>query len=911
MSNFILSRLKEKFGEEDEEEEQQGFPDMNYIIGNSSAMDVGEFPTPLDQRIGYAAQTGGSVMELQITNPATFTIEGDEMISVIDQLGIDITLHSDMNAGYTTAYKTGQGESYGYDTVQQYFTDYIQELAYFKKRVERQGKNDEPLFEIGRINPHISTSPMPSLSERMAQDVGVDPFGFEVNDYDEDARKLRNREDKNIYKNPEFLKRLYHTLFLEVSNYPFEQYQTFAAYSKKFDEEWRKAKHLAARKLFQKEANGIEDKFGTIRTTLQRDQGVSRGWLDILDKKDIELEDSFQSYVPEISRSAGGTTLDYDGIDHEEEVTELSEALMLIAGTDSIQGVELRKLENILYQIENLKPENLSTRPLGDNEDQFRADVNPDIEAIKEILKSGIEKALDRLWYIEDADDVDGQGIPHPDEQYISQDAKWKALQSHLEIQQIRIFENSYELGKKELETSIEKLAEDVFSGDDLDLFDPSEREYIGDEEPEKMHEDMIERLITGQQFQRDMWKESVLFYNIIPAWMASSDNSTEGHKGWEAPKFIWENLIKEKWGEKEDIDLDLTDPRNGLDEGEDHFMDLLETNDEFRMDVAAASAASYAWGHFTQRRSQFDLKDRDFGLSDEEKRTVKSQGWTWIDWMNRFGIGVNLETMQGSPQQRFKIWRPKDIAMTAHAINMTARKRLDEDGELGGLERMNPEIDARPAKFTIDMEHVATMGAPPMDEMENFISQEEMLAGKVPELEIQKEKPVAKILRQMHLMDPGVEGQRGTHHGAFERGNKMLYEWLYRFVEAGFTRNEDEKGTVLFELAEHQAESTYMMRITMNMIELGIEPEEVSTDNIDLDRVENNNYRDEREALIARFFGLDSTNYSREWAKIEEHAFDPLDGLLEAEQFDYTYSSKAALENDNNPRDYSGEEYK
>jgi hypothetical protein len=178
--------------------------------------------------------------------------------------------------------------------------------------------------------------------------------------------------------------------------------------------------------------------------------------------------------------------------------------------------------------------------------------------------------------------------------------------------------------------------------------------------------------------------------------------------------------------------------------------------------------------------------------------------------------------------------------------------------------------------------------------------------------LELDEEKPVAKIMRQIHLMDPGVEGQRGTHHGAIDRGNTQLYGWLHRFVEEGFARNKEESATVLFELAEHKGESSYVMRLMMNMIEAGIAPDNVTTANIDLDRVEDNNYRDEKEALIARFFGLDSTNYSREWAKIEEHAFDPLEGLLEAEEFGYTYSSKGALETgENSPQDYAGEEYR
>ncbi|MFT4867979.1 MAG: hypothetical protein ACI9LV_000592, partial [Candidatus Nanohaloarchaea archaeon] len=857
---FILSRLKENF-DVSEEEEQEGFPDMNYLIGNSSAMDIGEVPTPMDERIGYAAQVGGSVMELQITNPATFTLERDAMISTIDQLGIDVTLHSDMNAGYTTAYKTGAGESYGYDTVEQYFTEYLQELAGFKKEVERRG-NGEPLFNIGRINPHISTSPLPALNERMAQDVAVDPFGFEINDYDENARKQRNKESRNIYKNPEFLRKLYHTLFLEVSNYPFQQYQTFASYSNEFDQEWLKAQHRAAEKLLKKETDTLDDIIGTILTARRQDQGIESAWLELIDDKSVGTE------VPiyEIEFDTEGEDLQYS-IDKKGSFSGIKETLTALTGSDSPGLASVGRAVNQITEF------NVESIIINDQTDlarlrnsgkwgEIKADINSriDREEISTKLESSIREALIELW--------GGNGGGDPDKQYISQDAKWNALQSHLEIQQIRIFENAYNIGREEYD--IEELAEDVFSGADMSLFDAKEREHI--EDAEEMHEDMLERLLTGQQFQREMWKESKIFYQIIPAWMSSSSNdSHENHQGWDAPEFIWETVIESKWGEKEDIDLDLTDPRNGVDGGDNHFMDLLENDREFQMDVAAAVGACYAWAHFTQRKNRFDLKGRDFGLSQSEQSEVENKGWTWMKWMNRFGIGVNLETMAGGPQQKFKIWRPKDIAVTAHAINMTARKELDE---------LNDEIDGRPAKFTIDMEHVATMGAPPMKEMERFFDQEDELAEERPELEIDEDKPVAKVLRQMHLMDPGVEGQRGTYHGAFDRGNKQLYEWLYRFVEKGFTRNENEPGTVLFELAEHKGESSYMMRITMNMIELGIKPEEVTPDNVDPSRDE---YKDEREALIARFFGMDKANYSKEWAKIEEHAFDPLEGLLEA----------------------------
>lgn len=889
---FLLDSLKEKFSDSGDSG-SEGFPDMNYMIGNSSAMDVGEVPTPLDQRIGYAAQVGGSVMELQITNPSTFTLERDKMISTIDQLGIDVALHSDMNAGYASAQKSGQGESYGYETVEDYFTEYIQELAAFKKEVERRGGQNGPLFNIGRINPHIATTPLPPLDERMETDVGVDPFGFTINEYDENARKQRNHRKQNIYKNPDFLKNLYYTLVLEMSNYPFQNYQTFGSYSEKFDEAWREAQHESAERIFETEASDLEDKLGAVLVARNNDQGIGTNWREFLaDWGDIDVH----IYTPNLD-----TNGEYKGPQKEEQLS-LNQVLEM----SGERGPRLRTLDDLVFDIKrgNIDYENFFQIPrsvgdrLNDNEvQQFVQDVQDEIN-ISETVVSQLDEALLEFWKARDDEE----------ERYMTQEAKWAGLQSHLEVQQIRLLEKAYDIGR---EDDIEEMAATIFSGEDLSLFDGEDVD-----EREAMHEDLLERLLQGQQFQREMWKESTIFYQVIPAWMAASSNDDhEFHKGWEAPEFIWEALVK-RWEDRDDLDInveiDLTSPRNGVydKDGDDtyHFFDLLENYQDFQYDVAAAVGACYAWAHFTQRKSQFDLKGRDFGLDSDEAGEVRNKGWTWVEWMNRFGIGVNLETMAGSPQQKFKVWRPKDISVAAHAINMTARNQLEKKGDLGGLSEIHPELDGCPAKFTIDMEHVASLGATPWNEMELFIEQEKELAGDWPELEIDLDKPIAKILRQYHLMDPGVEGQRGTHHGAFKRGNTLIYEWLYNLAKEGFARNENEPATILFELAEHKGESSYMMRLSMDLIELGVTPEELDPGNVS----PGDEPESREEALIARFFGIDRSSYDREWAKIEEHAFDPLEGLLQTEEFDNTSTGSGAIDQaGNRPMEWKSEEYK
>lgn len=914
--DFILKRLKDKFGDEEGDEERNGFPDLNYLIGESSAMDMGEFPTPMDQRIGQASMVGGELMELQITNPATFELEGNSMIRTIDQLGLDVTLHPDMNAGFCTAEKSARGEEYGYDTVEQYFTNYLQELAYFKKRVQEQG-GEKPLFNIGRMNPHISTSPMPPLDERMANDVGVDPFGFEIGNGDQDAMKARNHRGQNIWENKEFLKRVYYTFFVEEVEFAFQYYSMFGRYSNKFEKIWEDAQREATNKFYKHRTeqlpdrlyNEVQEKIKILRTAQAQDRGIETDWLDILDDKTIQFPFYTvvtESKTEEFEDPTGNTReriSEVEITDIQTEYREVPPEFLRERGFRSFQ-----QMSQAVHSVENMNqiPQEMFENIIVDIIDENDVDVShllrlgakdtldekfaEDMDKTRESLYNSLKSGFNELW---------------TGDEIISIDAKIAALENHHDIQPRRIQEIAYEVGI-EGDKTLDHHAEKVFMG---------EPEYFETEGPEEdleldKHKELLKNLI--QNFEREMWKESNLFYKIIPAWMSQANKlQNDKHNGWKAPEFIWETIVEDKWEDRDDVDLDLTSPRNGIfdDDDEDtyHYLDLLEESEEFRMDVAAAVGACYAWGHYTQRKVQFDLKGRDFGLSDEEAQEVEGEGWTWIEWTNRFGLGVNLETMAGSPQMRFKVWRPKDISVTAHAINLTARTKLERDGELGGLDHMHEELDGCPAKFTIDMEHVATLGAPPMHEMEEFMQQEEELAGSDWKLDIDEDKPVAKIMRQIHLIDPGVESQRGTHHGAIERGNRQLYTWLYRFVEEGFARNEDEPATILFELAEHKGESSYVMRIMMDLIQLGVEPEDLDPSRVD----PGSKPGSEEEALIARFYGIDRTNYNREWAKIEEHAFDPLKGLLEAEEFDYSYSGRAAVENDNRPQEWNSEEYR
>lgn len=860
---YILESVKEKFNAT-EKYEKEGF-NLNYEVGNTSGLDIAPgVPSAVDERIGSLAQRGGSVMEVMVQNPSTFQIDRDRMFDVINQLEIDISIHSDPNVAFTSAYRSQSAGGVGYDPAHSYFTQYLKQFAVFKKKLEKRTENDERFngFEISRINPHISTSALPALEESRPADTGLDPFGFNIAEITEDSFDQRDDEGQNIYRNKEFLKRLYQVFLKEEVDYEYQYYGLLADFSRKFEKEWVDARKEETDSYFRDV--DLEDKVAIVRTASAQDPGIEAKWPEILRNQEFEDIDISNSDMPQeiLNRLPG-------------KVENLEDANRVLSTVTegSVNFSNIRMLPTAQYNLEkNFEVELVQG-----------IDSDETLEKIKNVALEALEKALVTLW--DEKED-------NEDRYYVSIDRRVQAISNRLEIPPRRIQKNAFLNNQEDLE----KAAEGVIT---------NKSEYFEDsEEPEDDYMRFLRAI--AQNFQSQMWSESNILYKIIPAWMSVSNKSTDdGYRGWKAPEYIWETLVKQKWEGERGEEIDLKNPRNSG-EGEG-FLDLLENNQEFQMDVAAASAACYVWGHFTQKKGQFRI-DEDIlrEVFDVDADKIENRDMTWIEWMKEFGIGVNLESMPGSPQQMYKIWRPKDIVAASRAINITAREEL-KDGD-----DFFPELDGRPAKFTIDLEHTATFGVDPWKTMENLIEQEKKLAetglSDKYNLEIDQDKPLAKVLRMWHLMRAGMEtSQAETLHGPWDPGDMQLYTYLYKMVEAGFARNDAEKAYVMYEVGGDDRGTVYIARIAMNLIELGVEPDELDPAKVD----PGSEYRDEKEALMARFFGMDRPSFDREWTKIEEHAFDPLQGLLEAEQWDYTYSSQAAIQNDNRPQEWMSEEYK
>ncbi|MFB6191553.1 MAG: hypothetical protein ABEJ64_03925, partial [Candidatus Nanohaloarchaea archaeon] len=661
---FLLDTLK-NLGSGDEEE--GGFTDLNYQIGNTSGMDIGQVPGPLDQRIGRMAQIGGSIMEIQITNPATFQIDRPELMNVIDQLGFeDVTLHGDPNIGFTGAYATrGQGVT-GYNIVHRYFKRYLEQMASFKE-VMHQDKD----VNVGYVNMHASNEQIPPREEQIASDKSLDPFGMRLTEID-------GGKDPNIYRNKEFMRLLFDFLLEEqIERYElFQLYTFFENYSSNFETVWDRARHAEADRVYDRETSDLRSKLSLVQTAAQTDVGVDGDFVEL-------LQEELPEDVPE-------------GMLRQINVRQFNvrEVLQGLEGSDIISEEEM---EDVMEKL-------------------------PDL--------------VDELWHFKKE---------RPDFGF-SYEGKLKALTNHLDYEARELQEpaaNSSVNWDGE-NNDVKEWARRTFAGEDQ-MFTPDDRDAV-DAPPNLV---LFERLTKQTVLGRQMEKESTAFFNILPAWMMTASKEHGDTEGWNVPEFIWRNIV-------------VRNSDYGPDELKDYgkFQKFLDDNRENQLNVIAAVGACYLWGHFTQRKDDFDTKafqqtvrDTDYEEPEFEGGTVSTE---WIRWMNRFGIKVNIEAMFGSPGELRRLWRPRDIAVACHAINMEARQQLGDD------------YDENLVKFTIDMEHTASYGVDPLQELEKLIDNEKEMAEKEEGLDIDPEKPLAKIVKTYHLTKPGWEQQSGHRHGPF-----------------------------------------------------------------------------------------------------------------------------------------------
>jgi hypothetical protein len=835
---FLLDSLKEKFG--DEEGEEPDFSGLDYRIGATTGMDVTQdIPSYIARRSGKFAQFGGSTLEILVQNAETFEVDRRNLLDTLSRLGLDtVSFHGNPNIGFTTP--VGQQKN----QFHQAFTDYLGELGGFLDAKEANPQHD---FEVSYVNMHASVTPLPDLRSQGIPNA-LDPFG-------ERFAEVDNGKRPNIYANKEFLRTLYGLVGARPDNDMFGFYPLIARYCDTFNQHWKEARQRFLRDFYDDLDLGLRGKAEIVGAARNFSSGINPKLDSVFD----ELGPDSYPPVP-------------DQRDQERE-QELK--------------INFRLLQRMAFNDERLQQyaDQLGIEP---------SELRQKLEGTVDMIVKG-ETELDVTQ--EDVDEDIGYGL--------TVEAKQRAFSRVADVDQ-------REFRSEILEQGAQRKA--TYDGEDVDIRDLGEKAFAGDEEyyrdfdsdqpyydpsedvPEYLN--IIDQIIGSlEMFQR----QSGLIYYVLPAWLqnaACSSTETDDrllsgdeedekvHSGWENAKFIWNSIVAERT--KKDYSLPDDDP--------EAYIQNLQEDVEFRQDIGAAVGSAYLWGNFTQIDASFRAEREDDYRAESEStlRTGREASKTkWIRWMDDKNLGVNIEAFyNGTPGQYFMLWRPKDIAVACHAVNLEAH-------QMG--------IDQNLVKFTIDMEHTASFGVDPEQEMELLIENETRLAEN-PDLPIDPEKPLAYILNTYHLTRPGYEtsSRTGHLHGEIRRGDKMIYRYLYRLVENGFCRGDDTC-TIAFEIAGNYSEDIYNARVIMDLIELNVRPEDLRADRVDA----SGDYDTREEALMARFFNMDEATVEREFAAIEQNAFNPLKELLEAEDFESTQLGNTALDNNVRPQQFTTEEFR
>jgi hypothetical protein len=386
----------------------------------------------------------------------------------------------------------------------------------------------------------------------------------------------------------------------------------------------------------------------------------------------------------------------------------------------------------------------------------------------------------------------------------------------------------------------------------------------LKNEDPYDGHRDYLENLdrqlsvgevamrdivnFRGGYYRDELSRPSVIFWELLPRWMPFCDI--------EPLKYIWREITG--------IDPDKYGLEN-IDEFEEELWDLRESHQYDR--PIAAGAGAYVWGHFTQYKS-------------------RGQEMTLVELLDRFDLTMDWESHNIGNQGNGKLWKPFDIIKVCEAIN---------DTEVNG--------ETHEVMFcTIDMEHLAINGIDPLWVIQG--NEEKGYRG--------LDEGDGMMITKQHVTRPALSEQK-HHHQPIRRGDTVVYEHLDALVEKGFCQRDDRPSVVMYELGAEKAESIFMLRLMMKMLEMDISTEYLRGDHIDdlMDAYDRGDQITLEDYLVLKFFGLTDEEWQHEWQEIFEHAYDPLDELLESKP-SHLWSGQGALQHgeQNQPDDEQRERY-
>ncbi|MDY6771343.1 MAG: hypothetical protein SV186_05330 [Candidatus Nanohaloarchaea archaeon] len=349
-------------------------------------------------------------------------------------------------------------------------------------------------------------------------------------------------------------------------------------------------------------------------------------------------------------------------------------------------------------------------------------------------------------------------------------------------------------------------------------------------------------------QFRDNMSRESVIYWYVLPYWMPFSDN--------DRIRSIWDDITGIESSQYS---------RNNIDDFKEALEDLKESEHYDR--IVAAGAGAYVWGHFTQV-------------------TIRGQEKPFVQLLDEYGLTMDWESHNVGNQGNGKLWKPHDIIKVCRAINNTP-----VNGETHEV-----------MFCTIDMEHLAMNGVDPLWLIEG--NDEKGYRG--------LDEGDGRMITKQHITHPALS-ETGHHHQPIRRGDTLVYRHLEALVDVGFAQREDRPAVVMYELGEEKAESTFMLRLMLNMLEKDIRSDDLESHRVDevWERYDQGKDIELEDYMILKFFGLTDEEWHHEWQEIHEHALDPLDGLLEMETPDKTFSGERPIQQGTQPDKWEEEEYR
>ncbi len=355
-----------------------------------------------------------------------------------------------------------------------------------------------------------------------------------------------------------------------------------------------------------------------------------------------------------------------------------------------------------------------------------------------------------------------------------------------------------------------------------------------------------------GGQFRDNMSRESVIYWYVLPFWMPFTDN--------EYLQYIWDEITE--------IDSSAY-TRDNIDAFAEELFELKESQHYDR--IPAAGAGAYVWGHFTQV-------------------TIRGQEKPFVEMLDEYGLTMDWESHNVGNQGNGKLWKPHDIIKVCEAINNTPVG----SGEDGG--------QTHEVMFcTIDMEHLAMNGVDPLWLIEGH--EEKGYRG--------LDEGDGRMITKQHITHPALS-ETGHHHQPIRRGDTLVYRHLESLVDVGFAQREDRPAVVMYELGEEKAESTFMLRLMLNMLEMEVTSEDLESHHVDeiWEQFEQDEGLELDDYMILKFFGLTDEEWHHEWQEIHEHALDPLEGLLEITGPDKKFSGERPIQQGTQPDQWNKEEY-